>query len=341
MISYLEQKSVLINKEIERFLPHRVDAEWMTENLGKTKLSPEICNEITKPIWDLLGRGGKRWRPVLMMLCCDAVDGGSKVMDFVPLVELIHNGTLIIDDIEDNSDMRRKGPAIHKKYGIDVAVNTGNMLYFLPHTILKKSDISKNLKLKIHELIAEEMLKLHLGQGMDIHWHNDGDGISETAYLQMCAFKTGVLARMAAKLGALFGNATAGQINSLGRFAEAVGIAFQIQDDILNLTGTLGKEFADDVTEGKRSIMVIHVLEKGTDADKSRLLEILSMKTTDIDLKQEAISIIKSYNSVLYAKKKAKQIVLDAWQKLDSVLKDSESKQKLKSFANFLIQRRI
>jgi len=341
MLAYLEQKSVLVNREIERFLPKKIDKDWIALNLGQTVLSTELCNELTKPIWDLLNRGGKRWRPVLMMLCCDAVNGGSRIMDFVPLIELIHNGTLIIDDIEDDSEIRRSGPAIHKKYGVDVAVNTGNMLYYLPHTILRRSRISPKLKLKIHEIVAEEMLKLHFGQGMDIHWHNNGSGISEQAYLQMCAYKTGVLARMAAKIGAIFGEATVGQINSLGKFAEAVGIAFQIQDDILNLTGNLGKEHAEDITEGKRSIMVIHVLENGSANDCARLLDILSLKSDSIELKKEAIGIMKRYQSIKYARTRAREIVTSAWEKLDSILAASGSKAKLEQFAHFLIERRI
>jgi len=342
MLSYLEEKNELINQQIEEFLPKTINEDWIKQYIGKTKLDPEMCTELVAPIWNLLERGGKRWRPVLMLLCCDAVDGGSKILDFIPLVELLHNGTLIIDDIEDDSDTRRNQPSIHKMYGVDVAVNTGNMLYFLPHLIIKHTDIDNKLRLNIHELVAEEMFKLHIGQGMDIHWHNNGTGINEDAYLQMCAFKTGVLARLSAKLGALFGDTTNGQINAIGRFAEAIGVAFQIQDDILNISGTgLGKDFADDVTEGKRSLMVIHVLENGNKKDKAELVRILNLGTTDIKQKYKVIEILNKYNAIDYSRKLARDLVMEAWNNLNPVLKDSESKQLLKKFAYFLIEREL
>jgi geranylgeranyl pyrophosphate synthase len=224
----LSEKAEFVDKKIKDFLPRNIDEKWIADNLSGYKYNAEIINEITKPIWNLLERGGKRWRPILMLLCCDIVKGGSKVEDLLPLVEIIHNGTLMIDDVEDNSDMRRGKPSIHKIFGVDVAINTGNMMYYLPHLIIKKSDLDKKTKLAIYDLIFEEMLKLSIGQGMDLYWHNGGKQINEELYLQMCALKTGTLARMSAKLGALVGKANKKQLRVLGSFAESIGVGFQI-----------------------------------------------------------------------------------------------------------------
>lgn len=344
---YLKSRAEFVDKKIEEFLPKKIDEKWLNENFSFCENdlhNLHIMNEITKPIWDLLERGGKRWRPVLMMLCCDAVGGGSKIEELIPLVEIIHNGTLMVDDVEDNSDLRRGKPCTHKIFGVDVAINTGNMMYYLPHLILKKIDLDRKIKLAIYDLIYEEMLKLSVGQGMDIYWHNNGEKISEELYLRMCALKTGTLARMSAKLGALLGNASKRQIKSLGNFAETIGVAFQIQDDILNISKEnkeWGKEFGEDITEGKRTLMVIKILEKGSERDKKRLLEILSLKTKNKKLIEEAIEIINRNKSVGYARKKAKSLVKEAWKKLNSCIPDSESKQKLRLFADFLINREI
>jgi len=339
---YLKSKAEFVNTKLESFLPKEIDADWMKDNFPYYSGDPGMINELMKPVWDLLDRGGKRWRPVLMMLCCDVVGGGSKIEELIPVVEIIHNGTLMVDDVEDGSDIRRGKPCIHKIFGEDVAINTGNMMYYLPYLIIKKIDLDKKTKLAIYDLINEEMLKLSIGQGMDIYWHSGGENISEQLYLQMCAFKTGTLARMSAKLGALLGNANKKQVKSLGKFAETIGIAFQIQDDILNITNKeWGKEFGEDITEGKRSLMVIRVLEKGSKEDKKRLLEVLSMKTKDEKLINEAIKLVEKYDAINYAKKKAEKLVEDAWEKLDFCIASSDSKIKLKMFADFLVNREI
>jgi len=339
---YLKEKASYVDEKLENFLPKQIDEIWLEKNLPGHKNNAYIMNKITKPIWNLLERGGKRWRPILMMLCCDVVGGGSKIEDLIPIVEIIHNGTLMVDDVEDNSKLRRGKPCIHKIFGIDIAINTGNLMYYLPHLIIKKLDLDKKTKLAIYDLIYEEMLEISIGQGMDLYWHNNGEKISEELYLRMCALKTGTLARMSAKLGALLGNATKKQVRALGKFAETIGVAFQIQDDILNITNkNWGKDFGEDITEGKRSLMVIRVLEKGKEKDKNRLLEILNLKTKNKKLIEESIEILEKHHSISYAKIKAKKLVRNAWKKLDSCILESESKQKLKLFADFLINRNI
>jgi geranylgeranyl pyrophosphate synthase len=342
--AYLNSMKPIIEKQLEEFIPKQFTYGWLEANLGELRYgyNKESFSKMSEPIWDLLTRGGKRWRAVFMLLCCDVLGGGSKVIDFIPLIELIHNGTLMIDDIEDNSNERRGKPCTHKIFGIDVAINTGNMIYYLPYLLIKKADLNYRTKLRIHEIIAEEMLKLHFGQGLDIYWHNNGNGITEDLYLQMCAFKTGCLARLAARIGALLGNANKKQIDTLSDFAESIGVAFQIQDDILNITNKeWGKELGDDITEGKRTLMVIRVLEIGSIKDKQRLLSILNLKTRDENLIREAINIIKKYKAIDYARNKAKQIVTESWNKLDPLIENSESKNKLRLFADFLINREI
>ena len=260
----------------------------------------------------------------------------------MPLVEIIHNGTLIIDDIEDNSELRRGKPCTHNIFGIDIAINAGNFMYYLPYLIIKNSKLNEKTKLFIHELIAEEMIKLSFGQGMDIHWHNNNCNITENQYLQMCAYKTGTLARMSAKLGATLGNAAKEQINALGKFAESIGVAFQIQDDILNITNTKwGKDFGEDITEGKKSLMVIKTLEQANEIDKKRLIDILNLKTKDKELIKEAIDIIKRHHSIEYSEKIAENIMKTALEELDIIIPDSDSKNKLKLFGDFMINREI
>lgn len=337
-----------INRALESFFPKKLTKEWLERNIGKASWEYDVealQKALAEPIWNFLDRGGKRWRPMLMLLCCEAVDGDAKkALPFAPIPEFIHNGTLIIDDIEDSSDLRRGKPALHKLFGLDVAVNAGNAMYYLPFLLIAKSSLDDSTKRKMYDTITLDCLKCHFGQATDIYWHNGNkERITENEYLQMCANKSGVLARISAKLGCILGNGSDRQIAALGKFGETLGVVFQIQDDILNITKneSLGKEEGDDINEGKRTLMVLHVLKAGSPKDKKRLLEILDMHTKDEDVINEAIAIIKKYDSVAYSQKIGRNLVERAWNELEPILNESKAKRKLKMLADFLISRSI
>ncbi len=183
---------------------------------------------------------------------------------------------------------------------------------------------------------------------MDIAWHRglaNADRIGEKDYLQMCAYKTGTLARMSAKIAAVLADADDMLIEKLGRFAESVGIVFQMQDDILDLTST---EFAErkggrgqDITEGKRTLIVIHTLKVADAKDRERLIEILKMHTLDQKLRDEAIAIMQKYGSIEYVKQFARKMVEESWKEVERLLPASDAKEKLNAFAKFLIERKI
>jgi len=297
-----------------------------------------ITQAISVPVWDILDRGGKRWRPVLLLLVAEALGKqASDVLDFVSICEIVHNGTLVVDDIEDASDLRRGKKCIHLIYGVDIAVNAGNAMYYLPLLVLKerKSQLSPETLIACYEVYSQEMMNLHFGQGMDIWWHSGkGKDPNINGYLQMCAFKTGTLARLSAKIAALVCGASGAAVDAIGRFAEAIGVAFQIQDDILNL---VGEKFGDlkgvgeDIHEGKRTLMVLHSFEHGSAADAARLREILNAHPSDQKTIDEAIAIIKKNKSIEYAREQARTIVTTAWHEVDSSLPHTDAKLKLKA----------
>ncbi len=334
-----------VEKVLHEFLPQKITAEWVEKAVGKAKWHQDtgaITKAVSVPVWDFLSRGGKRWRPVLMLLCCEAVGGDTgKILPFAVIPELIHNGSLIVDDIEDNSELRRGKPVLHRIFGTDIALNAGNTLYMLPFMAVRDSKLAADVKNRVYEIIATQMLKCHFGQAIDIYWHSGrAEKIpTEQEYLQMCANKTGSVAAMAAKLGALLGGGTEQQIDALGEFAEATGVVFQIQDDILNIEGGVGKEYGDDIKEGKRSLLAIHALNIGNAKDKMRLLEILGMHTSDKSLIAEAIGIITMSGSIGYAKKIAAELAENAWRKAETAMPESEAKKRLKELAEMLISR--
>ncbi|MCX6799158.1 MAG: polyprenyl synthetase family protein, partial [Candidatus Diapherotrites archaeon] len=193
---------------------------------------------------------------------------------------------------------------------------------------------------------AEEMLRVSVGQATDIWWHKGKrSNITEEQYLQMVVNKTGVLARFAAKLGGIIGGASAKQVEALGKFGEAIGIGFQIQDDVLELTGEefkKGKGSAGgDIHEGKRTLLVIKTLEKADAQDRKRLVEILDSHPTDEATIKEAVAIIEKYCTIPYALSKANGIVEKAWKSLDPLLPKSGAKELLHSLAEYCTKRKI
>lgn len=351
---FLEQKSKEIDAVLEKWVPRQYDAKAMEAAFGKAryKYNESAANKgMAEPIWDLLSRGGKRWRPALMLLICEALGGDpEKHRDWVAIPELVHNGTLMVDDVEDDSELRRGKPCTHKLFGVDIAINAGNAMYYLPLQVLLKSSgkIPDSMLNRAYEIYTQEMINISLGQAMDIAWHKglaDADSISEAEYLQMCAFKTGTLARMAAKLGALLAGAGSDAIEKMGEFAEAVGIGFQIQDDVLNLTAVSGKNqftkdyIGEDIHEGKRTLMVIHALSKAETSERKRLLEILKMHTRDRKLIDEAIAILQKCGSIGYARKRAREIVEGAWKNAEPLMKSGAAKDTLKAFVDFMVLR--
>jgi geranylgeranyl pyrophosphate synthase len=352
--NFLKEKAIAIDKTIEKYIP-RAFAETAT----LFKLVPPryahnldaLNKTLTEPIWDFLDRGGKRWRPALFFLILEVLGKNpDEYEDFAIIPELIHNGTLMVDDVEDASELRRGRPCTYKIYGIDIAVNAGNSMYYLPllPLIERRDTLRSEILARVYETYVEEMIKLSLGQAMDIAWHRgiaNADDISENDYLQMCAYKTGTLARMSAKMAAVLGEADTKLVEELGVFAESIGVAFQMQDDVLDLTSS---EFVEkkggrgqDITEGKRSLIVIHTLRTASGADRKRLIEILNMHTSNQTLKDEAIAIMQKHGSIAYVKGFAERIVRESWRGVEKLFPESEARERLNAFALFLIERKI
>jgi len=353
IMKIIEEKKPLIDKAIEKYIPRQYNKKSIELAVGKPRYAYNIeatNKAILEPIWDLLDRGGKRWRPVLFLLLVEAIGKNSEeFIDYSIIPEVVHNGTLMVDDLEDSSEERRGKPCSYKIFGVDIAVNAGNTMYYLPLIALmnNKDKFDEKMLSEAYEMYIKEMINLSIGQAMDIWWHNgkgSTDDVTEQEYLQMCAYKTGCLARMAAKLAVILAEGTDEQVEAAGHYAESIGVAFQIQDDVLDLTATSeewGKKVGGDITEGKRTLMVIHTLKNAEEVDKKRLTELLRMHTKDPALIKEAISIIKKYKSPEYAKTFARDMIQKSWKEIDKALPDSEAKNKIRTFADFLVEREL
>ncbi|MDR1566134.1 MAG: polyprenyl synthetase family protein [Treponema sp.] len=256
---------------LDAWLPAAPNVSWIEgvfAALGPVR--PDLVSSLIEPGRDLLSRGGKRWRPLLMVLLAETLGGeagAEAALPVTPLVEFPHTASLIHDDIEDNSDERRGKPAVHFLYGTDTAINGGAFLYFLPLACLDALSLSFEEKNRIYRVWGEYMRRLHLGQAMDIAWHRDFSSLPDLEdYERMCRLKTGCLARLAAVLGVYCGCPAGGSgpaEERYGEAAESLGVGFQILDDVKNLAeGIPGKKRGDDVIEGKKSLPVLLYLHR-------------------------------------------------------------------------------
>ncbi|MDR3173296.1 MAG: polyprenyl synthetase family protein [Treponema sp.] len=265
----ISQRLEKIEGVLDAWLPRTPDPGWVSGVFPglENRVTTELLESLTLPCRDLLSRGGKRWRPLLTLLVCEALGGGDAALPLTPLAEFCHNASLIHDDIEDNSDRRRGKPAVHLIYGTDTAINSGSFLYFLPLACIDAWDAPGEAKEQIRAVWGEYLRRLHLGQAMDIHWHRDFNSLPNIEeYYTMCGLKTGCMARLAAVLGVLaalpesrFPRPLVRQAaEQLGEAAERLGVGFQILDDVKNLSAGLpGKKRGDDVVEGKKSLPVL------------------------------------------------------------------------------------
>ena len=342
----------LVDETIEELLPRRIDDAYLTGFFGEPtyQYQPEAIQQaLADPIWTLLDRGGKRWRAVLFLIIVDALgEDPEEYLPYACIPEILHNGTIIVDDVEDEAKKRRGDRALHHSHGTDIALNAGNAMYFIPLKVIEEyqEGLSDGQRLAIYEMLTHELNRTHLGQGMDIYWHNQKEvAVEEAQYYEMCACKTGCLARIVARLAAIVTDQSEAVQRQLARYAEDLSIAFQIGDDILDVKHTLdqagdfGKEFGNDIREGKKTLMVIYAVQHASPEEAARLEEILwADENTDEEI-MAAIEIMQNVGAVEYANERAAELSASARSHLDDLDLDPEPESHMREFTRFVIER--
>lgn len=218
-----------------------------------------------EPVQYALEGNGKRLRPVLLLMCCEAVGGNVReALPAAAAVELMHNFTLVHDDIMDRDETRRGRSTVHRKWGTDVALLTGDALVVLAYKSLLETGGPQVPELC--RLFTDGILEICEGQALDRDFEQD-DGVNLQRYQKMILKKTARLLAICAQMGAQLGRGAARQVELFKQFAEHLGLAFQIQDDLLDITveqAVLGKDFGSDVRRHKRTFLYVHVKEHGS-----------------------------------------------------------------------------
>lgn len=334
-----EFKAILekIETSLQTALPsHSATADWTPASFGSLPqgAAAEYIDKLIEPNYALISLGGKRWRPLLMMLCYRMAaemtrkNGGSPALteeqtySITPLVEFVHTASLIHDDIEDNADLRRGKPAAHITYGLDTALNAGSWLYFEAPVCINRLDAPDALKLELYKTYTNELRRLHLGQAMDIFWHRNPELFpAQEEYLAMVKCKTGTLASLAAKLGCIAGGLPAADAERFGGIAADIGIGFQIIDDVINLTtGNPGKKRGDDIVEGKKSLPVlVHAAERPEDKVKvAGYMKAAAAGGIDSPAVEDCILLLQGSGCIEKAAERGRKLIEESCARFDS-----------------------
>lgn len=304
-----------------------------------SKLEPESLYESSEY---LIKAGGKKFRPALTLLSCQAVGGKpEKALKAAAAIELTHTFSLIHDDIMDNDDTRRGKPAVHKVWGEPLAILAGDSLFAKSFELLSQSaedNIAYERVVDALQVLTNSCINICEGQALDMAFE-DTFNVTKDEYMNMIYKKTGDLITASTTIGAIMGGASSNEIQALRTYGKQIGLAFQIQDDYIDLTGdeSIGKPVGSDLVEGKKTLMVGYALEKANKEDHDRLVELL--EANDESIIPEAMEILEKYGAINYARSKAYDCVIESKQAL-SILPDSDAKDALFKLADFVFTRK-
>ena len=277
--------------------------------------------------------GGKRLRPILAIISCEAVGGnGKKAIPFGVALELIHTFTLVHDDIMDRDEERRGIPSVHKKFGEATAILAGDALFAKAFEVA--SEVKENVSILVKN-IATMAREICEGQQMDMSFE-EMEEVSEESFLKMIEKKTAKMFEHAAYGGAIIGGGSDEETLALRSYGRNLGMAFQIWDDCLDVIGKkIGKPVGSDIREGKKTLMFIHAQKTPY---KEKLAKLYGKKEATKEEINSVIEIFKEAGSLDYAKNKAFAFVNEAKKCLDK-LKESNAKEELMKLADFAVKR--
>jgi geranylgeranyl pyrophosphate synthase/predicted secreted hydrolase len=311
----------------------------------------QIVRALIQPIRDITDRGGKSWRSFAALASVDVVGGDSrKFLHWLALPELLHVGSLIVDDVEDRSSIRRGGPTCHLLHGEPHAINAGTAAYFFAEPPVMDDDLPLPAKLRIYRLYFDAIRAAHIGQALDLDGLDElSPAVVETgntneleqAILGIHRLKTAVPAGMLARIGAILGGGTEAQIEALGCFFEAVGLAFQIVDDVLNVRGFKGdlKERGEDVRQGKITLPIVKASQILSQIERRWLFEALSSNEKDAELVASVIGKLEDTGALETCMRQARELVEIAWSALEPLLEESQSKVMFRAFGWYVLER--
>lgn len=295
-----------------------------------------------EPIKYVLSIGGKRIRPTLMLLSYNLfMDNPETILSSACALETYHNYTLLHDDLMDNAPLRRGHQTVHEKWNPNVAILSGDSMLVLAYQRMLQCPVDK-LK-PVMDLFTETALEIGEGQQYDMEFETRTD-VTEDEYIEMIRLKTSVLLACAMKMGAILADAPAADADNLYKFGEQVGLAFQLQDDYLDVYGdskVFGKAIGGDIMSNKKTYMLINAFNLANDSQRKELMHWVTLDNPEPKEKIDAVT--RLYNEIgidKLAEQKINHYFEQSRKYLASVNVPEERKRELEEYANRMMHRK-
>ncbi len=302
---------------------------------------PEEPDTLYEPIIYSLAGGGKRLRPLLALMACNIFsDDVKQALPCAAAIEVFHNFTLLHDDIMDNAAVRRGKPAVHRKWGANSAILSGDAMLIYSYSLLEQA--AAELLPRMLRIFNDTSMKVCEGQQYDMDFESR-EKVSMEEYLTMISLKTAVLLAGATAIGALAGGASEADCKNLETFATQLGMAFQIQDDILDSYGTentLGKKIGGDISEGKKTFLTTAAMEIADEDTRIRLAGLMHNKEMIADDKfARVLAIYERLGIREHAEKAVDEYTRQAIGALDALSVPAERTEPIRRLAMELLRR--
>lgn len=295
-----------------------------------------------EPIRYVLSMGGKRMRPVLMLLAYNLFkDDPQSILSSACALETYHNYTLLHDDLMDNADLRRGHETVHKKWDANTAILSGDSMLVLAYKLM--ADCRQDKLKEVLDIFTETALEIGEGQQYDMDFENRMD-VREDEYIEMIRLKTSVLLACALKIGAVLADAGAADADRLYSFGEKIGLAFQLQDDFLDVYGdtkVFGKAIGGDIVSNKKTYMLINAFLRADEEQKAELTRWVEAK--EFDEQEKIAAVTRLYNAIgidRLAEQKIESYFNEGLKFLDAVSIDADRKQMLVEYVYKLMKRK-
>lgn len=294
-----------------------------------------------EPIKYVLSLGGKRIRPMLMLMSYALYkDDVESILPQAIGLETYHNYTLLHDDLMDNADVRRGMPTVHRKWDANTAILSGDSMLVLAYQRMQNCTADKLPA--VLDVFTTTALEIGEGQRYDMEFETRND-VREEEYIEMIRLKTSVLLACAIKIGAIMADAPKEDVENLYRFGERMGLAFQLQDDFLDVYGNpavFGKAIGGDITSNKKTYMLINAIGKAKGEDKATLMKWIDAKDFDREEKVKAVTDIYTKLGIdIMAKAKMEEYYAEALEALAKVSVPEEKKAQLRDYAAKMMKR--
>ena len=293
------------------------------------------------PIRYVLSLGGKRIRPVLMMLAYNLyADDVDSILPVACGLETFHNFTLLHDDLMDNAELRRGQQTVHQKWNANTAILSGDTMFVMAFE--RMTHCRPDKLADVVGTFTETALEIDEGQQLDMDFENRTD-VTEEEYIEMIRLKTSVLLACAVKIGAILADATPEDADTLYKFAEQLGLAFQLQDDFLDVYGdtkVFGKAIGGDITSNKKTYMLINACNRANAAQQAELLNWIGLK--DFDAQEKIAAVTRLYNEIgidRLALQKIEEYFAESRKYLDKLNVPEERKSELRKYVANMMNR--